>query len=173
MGSVLACQCRWQTPKVIFFHLNKNNNDNTLKKLKYYNDLKAYRRNVSLVVPQCINELAITVAVWHTEFLEASCKKKEQQSTSRGFEWCLQFPKEMTSIRQFRRFTITIIIGCSDSLTLVFLRMRRSAWLFLIRNSRCRAIVVSPPKIATSLLTLSAKLLSLSLWKLAKMNNYW
>lgn len=45
-----------------FFHLTKNNNNN-LKKLKYYNDLKAYRRNVSLVVPQCINELAMTVAV--------------------------------------------------------------------------------------------------------------
>lgn len=50
------------TPKVVFFHLTKNNNNN-LKKLKYYNDVKAYRRNVSLVVPQCINELAMTVAV--------------------------------------------------------------------------------------------------------------
>uniref|UniRef100_A0A6B0UUT3 Uncharacterized protein n=1 Tax=Ixodes ricinus TaxID=34613 RepID=A0A6B0UUT3_IXORI len=29
-------------------------------------------RNWSLVVPQCISELAITVAVWHTEFLTAS-----------------------------------------------------------------------------------------------------
>lgn len=48
--------------------------------------------------------------------------------------------------------------------TLVFFRIRRSAWLFLMRNSRWRAIVVSPPKMATSLLTLSPSFLSLSLW---------
>lgn len=47
--------------------------------------------------------------------------------------------------------------------TFVFLRMSRSAWLFLIRNSRWRAMVVSPPRIATNLSTLSTSFLSLSL----------
>ena len=47
--------------------------------------------------------------------------------------------------------------------TFVFLRMSRSAWLFLIRNSKWRAMVVSPPKIATNLSTLSTSFLSLSL----------
>lgn len=47
--------------------------------------------------------------------------------------------------------------------TFVFLRMSRSAWLFLIRNSKWRAMVVSPPRIATNLSTLSTSFLSLSL----------
>lgn len=32
----------------------------------------SYLRNWSLVVPVCMNELAITVAVWQTEFRTAS-----------------------------------------------------------------------------------------------------
>lgn len=48
--------------------------------------------------------------------------------------------------------------------TLVFFSMSRSAWLFLMRNSSWNAIDVSPPKMATSLLTLSCRTLSVSLW---------
>lgn len=33
---------------------------------------KSYLRNWSLVVPVCMNELAMTVAVWQTEFRTAS-----------------------------------------------------------------------------------------------------
>lgn len=35
-----------------------------------------YLRNWSLVVPVCMKELAITVAVWHTEFRTASWSKR-------------------------------------------------------------------------------------------------
>lgn len=34
---------------------------------------RTYLRNWSLVVPVCIKELAMTVAVWQTEFRTASC----------------------------------------------------------------------------------------------------
>ena len=35
-----------------------------------------YLKNWSQVVPQCMNELAITVAEWQTEFRTASCSIK-------------------------------------------------------------------------------------------------
>ena len=84
-----------------FFYLTKNNNNNNLKKLKYYNDLKAYRRNVSLVVPQCINELAMTVAVWHTEFLEASCKKKNNKAHREGLSGVFNSQKKWHKLGNF------------------------------------------------------------------------
>lgn len=38
-----------------------------------------YLRNWSLVVPVCMKELAITVAVWHTEFRTASWSDGEKK----------------------------------------------------------------------------------------------
>lgn len=38
----------------------------------------SYLRNWSLVVPVCMKELAITVAVWHTEFRTASWSDGEK-----------------------------------------------------------------------------------------------
>lgn len=48
---------------------------------------KKYREGTNLrkesqVVPQCMKELAITVALWHTEFLTASCNQKKKLHTS-------------------------------------------------------------------------------------------
>lgn len=109
-----------------------------------------YLRNWSLVVPVCMNELAITVAVWHTEFRTASWsdrekKQKAQEEAVTANSTTLQFIWLCKQVYSYM-FSKPVILLLAH-ITFVFLRIIRSVLLFRIRNCKWSSMAISPLRI--------------------------